>query len=45
MGGLLTFLALILVTTAVAAQVGPPTSRRMCGANRQPVLWDGADDF
>jgi hypothetical protein len=39
---LLPALALALVTTAAAAQVGPPTSQRTCGANRQLVQRDGA---
>jgi hypothetical protein len=34
-------LTLAAVTTATA-QVGPPTSQRTCGANRQLVLRDGA---
>jgi hypothetical protein len=34
--------ALAAVATAAAAQVGPPTSQRTCGANRQLVLKDGA---
>jgi hypothetical protein len=38
---LLTLSALVLVTTAAAAQVGPPTSQRTCGANRQLVLKEG----
>ena len=40
---LLPALALALATaTAATAQVGPPTSQRTCGANRQLVLRDGA---
>ncbi len=31
-----------LGATAALAQVGPPTSQRTCGANRQLVLKDGA---
>jgi hypothetical protein len=38
---LLTFVALALSATAAAAQVGPPTSQRTCGANRQLVLKEG----
>ena len=34
--------ALALTATAAAAQVGPPTSQRTCGANRQLVLKEGA---
>jgi len=33
---------LTLVATAAAAQVGPPTSQRTCGANRQLVMREGA---
>jgi hypothetical protein len=39
---LLSTLALTLVATAAAAQVGPPTSQRTCGANRQLVMREGA---
>ena len=39
---LLPALALASVATAATAQVGPPTSQRTCGANRQLVLRDGA---
>jgi hypothetical protein len=39
---LLPALALAFVATAATAQVGPPTSQRSCGANRQLVLKDGA---
>ena len=42
MRSVLTVLALSLVTTAATAQVGPPTSQRTCGANRQLVLREGA---
>jgi uncharacterized protein YfaT (DUF1175 family) len=35
-------LALALLTTAAAAQVGPLTSQRTCSANRQLVMRDGA---
>jgi hypothetical protein len=42
MRSVLTFLALALATTAATAQVGPPTSQRTCGANRQLVQRDGA---
>jgi hypothetical protein len=38
----LTFLALATVVTPAIAQVGPPTSQRTCGANRQLVLREGA---
>ncbi|MPR10513.1 hypothetical protein FS320_26955, partial [Microvirga tunisiensis] len=38
----LAFLALALTATAATAQVGPPTSQRTCGANRQLVMRDGA---
>jgi len=34
-------LVLAFSTTAAVAQVGPPTSQRTCGANRQLVLKDG----
>ena len=37
----LTFLALASVATTASAQVGPPTSQRTCGANRQLVLKEG----
>ena len=40
---LLPALALTLATaTTATAQVGPPTSQRTCGANRQLVMRDGA---
>jgi hypothetical protein len=39
---LLTFSVLALAATAAAAQVGPPTSQRTCGANRQLVMKEGA---
>ncbi|RDI59763.1 hypothetical protein [Microvirga subterranea] len=39
---LLTLSALALTVSAAVAQVGPPTSQRTCGANRQLVLKDGA---
>src|SRR4051812_5690859 len=39
---LLPALAFACIATAAAAQVGPPTSQRPCGANRQLVLKDGA---
>ena len=39
---LLAISALALAATAAAAQVGPPTSQRTCGANRQLVLKEGA---
>jgi hypothetical protein len=39
---LLSALALTSLATAAAAQVGPPTSQRTCGANRQLVQRDGA---
>ena len=39
---LLPALALASVATAATAQVGPPTSQRTCGANRQLVMRDGA---
>ena len=39
---LLPSLALALFATDAAAQVGPPTSQRSCGANRQLVMKDGA---
>ena len=39
---LLAISALALTAMAAAAQVGPPTSQRTCGANRQLVLKDGA---
>lgn len=42
MRSLLTLSALALATTAATAQVGPPTSQRTCGANRQLVLKEGA---
>jgi hypothetical protein len=42
MRSVLTVLALALATTAATAQVGPPTSQRTCGANRQLVQRDGA---
>ena len=42
MRSVLTFLALALTATAATAQVGPPTSQRTCGANRQLVMRDGA---
>ena len=35
-------LAVTLITTAATAQVGPPTSQRTCGANRQLVQREGA---
>ena len=38
----LTFLALAAVVPPAIAQVGPPTSQRTCGANRQLVLREGA---
>ncbi|MBM6594361.1 hypothetical protein [Microvirga pudoricolor] len=31
-----------LTATTALAQVGPPTSQRTCGANRQLVMKDGA---
>jgi hypothetical protein len=39
---LLPALALASVATAATAQVGPPTSQRTCGANRQLVMREGA---
>jgi hypothetical protein len=39
---LLSALALALIATAAAAQVGPPTSQRTCSANRQLVMREGA---
>ncbi|MCB8819931.1 hypothetical protein [Microvirga rosea] len=42
MKSVLTILAFVAVATPVIAQVGPPTSQRTCGANRQLVLRDGA---
>ncbi|MCB8822701.1 hypothetical protein [Microvirga rosea] len=39
---LLTFSVLALTATSAAAQVGPPTSQRTCGANRQLVMKEGA---
>ncbi|WP_404286342.1 hypothetical protein ACD578_15510 [Microvirga sp. RSM25] len=42
MRSVLTFLALGLMIAAATAQVGPPTSQRTCGANRQLVMRDGA---
>jgi hypothetical protein len=39
---LLAIPALALTVTAAAAQVGPPTSQRTCGANRQLVQKEGA---
>jgi len=39
---LLAMSVLTLVATAAAAQVGPPTSQRTCGANRQLVMREGA---
>jgi hypothetical protein len=38
---LLSSLLLALAANAAAAQVGPPTSQRTCGANRQLVMKDG----
>jgi hypothetical protein len=35
-------LALVLISTAATAQVGPPTSQRTCAANRQLVQKEGA---
>jgi hypothetical protein len=42
MRSLLTFSVLALAAAAAAAQVGPPTSQRTCGANRQLVVREGA---
>jgi hypothetical protein len=42
MRSVLTVLALVLAATAATAQVGPPTSQRTCGANRQLVMREGA---
>ena len=42
MKSVLTFLALAAVAPPAIAQVGPPTSQRTCGANRQLVLREGA---
>jgi hypothetical protein len=42
MRSLLAISVLALTATAVAAQIGPPTSQRTCSANRQLVLKDGA---
>ena len=39
---LLAISALALTATVAAAQVGPPTSQRTCGANRQLVMKEGA---
>ncbi len=39
---LLTLSVLALTATVAAAQVGPPTSQRTCGANRQLVKKEGA---
>jgi hypothetical protein len=39
---LLPALALASVATVATAQVGPPTSQRTCGANRQLVMREGA---
>lgn len=39
---LLAISVLTLAATSAAAQVGPPTSQRTCGANRQLVLKEGA---
>jgi len=39
---LLTFFVLTLCATTAMAQVGPPTSQRTCGANRQLVMKEGA---
>jgi hypothetical protein len=39
---LLPALALASVATAATAQIGPPTSQRSCGANRQLVQREGA---
>jgi hypothetical protein len=39
---LLPGLALASVATVATAQVGPPTSQRTCGANRQLVMREGA---
>jgi hypothetical protein len=39
---LLAISVLALTATDAAAQVGPPTSQRSCGANRQLVLREGA---
>jgi hypothetical protein len=41
-GILLPALALAFVATAATAQVGPSTSQRTCGANRQLVMKEGA---
>jgi hypothetical protein len=41
MRSVLPALALVLAATAATAQVGPPTSQRSCGANRQLVLKEG----
>jgi hypothetical protein len=38
---LLPALALASVATVATAQVGPPTSQRTCGANRQLVMSEG----
>jgi hypothetical protein len=43
LGTLLSVLALTLLATAAAAQVGPPTSQRTCSANRRLVMRDGAE--
>ena len=42
MRSLLAISALALTASAVTAQVGPPTSQRTCGANRQLVIKEGA---
>ena len=39
---LLPAVALTSLATAAMAQVGPPTSQRTCGANRQLVMREGA---
>ncbi len=39
---LLTWSVLAVTVTVAAAQVGPPTSQRTCGANRQLVMKEGA---
>ncbi len=39
---LLTLSVLALTASAAVAQVGPATSQRTCGANRQLVLKEGA---
>ena len=39
---LLAICVLALTATAAASQIGPPTSQRTCGANRQLVMKEGA---